>query len=195
MRQLYVGIDPGESHVGYAILDVKTTHQDRRWTLNMGVRDVAHHGFFRIIEMIGEAPQISKVSVEMIIESYQQRPVGHQSFNTALTPQFIGAFRFVAHVQDIPTFMIQPGPVDDLDRLFFTPVIKRWDPEPQTHKNWKHALSALRVIGIHLMATTPERIMDLRNAYNILGIDVGWEGDVDCSEDCTTEPVQWRTPK
>lgn len=194
MSQLYVGIDPGEAHVGFAILNIKRTMRSRLWTLNMGVLDVKHHGFYHIVDTIGDLPQVSNMTIEMIIESYQQRPVGHQSFNTALTPQFIGAFRYIAHVQETEVYMIQPGPPEDLDKLYFTPILQQWGPGASTHKHWKHALSALRVVAIRLMTANPERLAELQSATQVKELD--WErlGPEDSSEDFATPPVQWRTP-
>lgn len=193
MSKLFVGVDPGEAHVGFAILNIKRTQHSRLWTLNMGVFDVEHHGFYHVVEQLCDLPQVSNMSVDIIIESYQQRPVGHQAFNTPLTPQFIGAIRMLGHIQESESYLIPPGPIDDLDRLFFTQILQQWEPKEQTHKHWKHALSALRVIGIHLISTEPERIMDLKMAYDVEEVSAEWEAE--CENDVKTQVVQWRTPK
>jgi hypothetical protein len=193
--KLYVAVDPGDAHVGYITLSVKRYRTHRTWVLCGGVLDVSAHTFEGVVDDLANFPEGVNLNVELIIESYQVRPVGHQRFNESLTLQIIGALRYAAHVQDVPVYLYPPGPEADLEKLFLQPIIDRWIPKPRDPQ-WRHAFSAMRALGVHLMATDPDRLMDLRNFQPI---DDSWVEEEAPPPDEATDIrspilVQWRTP-
>lgn len=146
LRQLWIGIDPGERWCGYALL-----RHDGRWRAQTGVLDASQRSYVELIDTLLYDTYRSVV----VVESYQQRPVGHQAFKTAVTPQIIGSLRYATEKRDAKFYTVAPGDPDkELKYLQFGKFIEMWKafwPAPR-HTNWQHARSAWRVLGRWLLS-------------------------------------------
>lgn len=158
-RQTFIGIDPGEVWFGYAILDVV----DRHCQVGMGVFSVTHRG---LDELVGQVKLWLPANV--VVESYQARPVGHQRFGGGLTSMIIGALKHgVQESRTKSTFnLVQPGEPDhELPLLGLSRYIEEWRhmcPTPM-NKSWHHSRAAWRVLGRHLLSHHAELLQPLKS--------------------------------
>lgn len=152
-----IAIDPGDVHVGYAILE-RDEHESRA---TMGVLHRPARDFVQLVETLAPLEENQFVS-DIVVESFQHRPVGHQRFDTGETLQLIGALRFQTERQSIRYATVPPGNIEDLQRLFFARYLDKWVPSTRRPLEAKHAWSAWRVMMHFLMQVDPDYLMRLR---------------------------------
>jgi hypothetical protein len=183
-----LGVDPGDRWVGLAALDI-TGNQWSAWT---GVLDIK---FRTMQEAIHEIMRPSPLG--MIVERYQQRPVGHQRFVSPKTPKLIGALEYIMQERGGGFHEVQPNSPLDLQHMPMYRKIEAWRPKWQHchHQNWTHALSAWRVLSIWMMEALPELAMLLHQDKGKVTFNpVKWLGDplTVAGHDLIALPATWR---
>ena len=153
MKYPYViGIDPGDVHVGYAILD--RDESDTR--VRMGVVHRPSRTFAALVNQLVDGAEGGMI----VCESFQSRPVGHQRFDGGMTSQLIGALRYLTEERGINFMTVPPGKIEELHELYLDRYIEKW--MPHRAQRWNHALSAWRVVGQFLLRHDPGYLELLR---------------------------------
>jgi hypothetical protein len=145
-----LAIDPGERWVGVASLRVEDgwAHADA-----MVVDRVGEH-LWHTIDYITK-PYMGTYT--LVVESYQQRNVGHQRFSGNETLRLIGALQYAAHGWDWGWGEVAPGnPDHELPELPLHPILERWKAM-RAKKNvaWRHADAAWRIAQRWLLSHKP----------------------------------------
>lgn len=182
LRQLWLGIDPGERWCGYALL-----RHDGRWRAQTGVLDASQRSYVELIDTLLHDTYRSVV----VVESYQQRPVGHQAFKTAVTPQIIGSLKYATEKRDAKFYTVAPGDPDkELQYLQLSKFIEMWKafwPAPR-HTNWHHARSAWRILGRWLLSNDFNTARALINPGQLFPS----RSEIHMAFDLTAPSVTWR---
>lgn len=156
---LFVGIDPGERWCGLATLEIERNRYART---NAAVYDLTDNVLGELVHKITNIAHHNG-HIRYVIEDFQVRPVGHQSFTRGNTLRFIGALEYALYLRDITPRYIKPGKPEEALRIL--PILQTWNTgETRGDTRWKHALSAWRVLGLHLLTTLPLVVDRLRNA-------------------------------
>lgn len=149
----YTAFDPGEAHVGFATLWL---HDGGTYEAEMGV---LHRPSRSFSDLVNQAMP-SGPNGTILVESYQQRAVGHQRFAAGETLQLIGAMRYRAECYGQTFATIMPGNArKDLDAMKLTPILDDWLPSPRPSR-WEHAFSAWRVLGRFMLGHDTERLQN-----------------------------------
>ena len=192
---LYVGIDPGERWVGMAILALRS---DGSADTDSRVYDVANHGGYvgMTKDIIGMIPH--NAPTMMVVEDFQIRTVGHQTFGRGTTLRMIGALEYaVDKIRQFTWDMVPPGDHLEAIELFGKPLwntAKGWPTKRRWAEQWHHCLSAWRVLGHHLMHRHPSTLLGLQECVRVRDTTrfvpvIGGRGDL------IATPVSWVRPK
>ena len=152
----YFAVDPGEVHVGFASLYL----DDEKFTIDAGVLHRPSRTFSELVDQLTKHIEYEEPSM-LLVESYQQRPVGHQRFAAGETLQLVGALRYVTECEGQLFATIMPGDWrKDLRALRLQPLLDEWIPQPRPSK-WEHSFSAWRVLGRFMLGHDTERLQSL----------------------------------
>lgn len=149
-----VGIDPGERWTGFAVLDLSMTAP---WRAQAGVLD-ASEDLYRVTD---RARYLSPPDSHVAIEEYHVRPAGHQQWTRAMTVRLIGSIEYALRESTAKTFFYPAGDASkDLGLLNISRSIMSWKREHWTprKKQWSHALSAWRILGLHMLDHFPDAL-------------------------------------
>jgi hypothetical protein len=155
----YIAIDPGEVWLGMAALEInldgvlaesRVLHLPSRPHIGSVIDDLAIH-----------------FPATIICEDYRVQPVGHQRFSGGDTLKVIGALEAHALNSGCRFFTIQPGSADEVEDLFGG-WMQEWREQFQVASQWRHAMSAWRVLGRHLMSTDLPFLTNLRMTHGDL---------------------------
>jgi hypothetical protein len=149
----FIAVDPGEAWVGIAMLEIRGT----RWQAESRVLkvDARQHLLEVAQDALTWAPAI------ILAEDFRVRPVGHNSFSGGYTLKLLGALEAVTRIRDATWLTMLPGPAADLEMLQLGRFVRRADWAPSSPQ-WRHALSAWRVLGRHLLTEEREAMEKLR---------------------------------
>lgn len=156
-----VGVDPGDTWTGIAALEIR----DGEWTV--GGRVI--HGPARpFAQTIDEVLRFEPTT--LIVENYQQRPVGHQRFHTSTATKMIGALEYVAALDDLGWHLIPPGnPQHELPKIppiwkLLSAWTREWIVMGTPRAQWQHGLAAWRVVARWMLTHMPEALNELHIA-------------------------------
>lgn len=155
----YVAVDPGDRWVGVVVMDHHAIDRLVTWP---AVFDIRESSMVDVAKLITNELRVDD-DVQLIIESFQHRPLGHQSFNAGLTSRLIGALEFGASMLDAALYFIPPGSPDEAEKLFGS-FIEHYSKQFAEHPQWRHALSAWRVLGLHLVMKNLRLLKQCRRA-------------------------------
>jgi hypothetical protein len=163
-----IGIDPGPSWTGIALC----TYERGLWRGEAFVLDAKRRG---LLNTARDVAQLSRTATHIAVESFQQRPVGHQQFAGAETAQLIGALRYAIYAdkQQVHTkaiTFIQPGDPDrELPALPIGDVMAAWTTRwaAPRQAEWQHARSAWRILSRYLLSTMPDTFVRIANARTL----------------------------
>lgn len=158
-----LAIDPGERWVGIA---------------GLRIADGWARAESMVVDRAGEASLLETVDficnhfgeVTLVVESYQQRNVGHQRFSGNETLRLIGALEYVADRNNWTWGEVPPGnPDHELPELPLWPILEQWRAM-RRRKNiaWRHCDAAWRVGQRWLLSKKPTVAAQLfrsRNAH------------------------------
>lgn len=160
---LYVGIDPGDAHVGFAALEITDNEEVRVESRTYSVE--SHRGYIRMAhDILDLLPHAKRTHIAC--EDYRIRKVGHQAFSAGMTLRLIGALEYGAHEINAFSFTTV-APTDHMEQvtreLFGRVLFNYRNHWPKSrHPGWRHCLSAWRVLGQHLMLTERELLLSIR---------------------------------
>lgn len=165
-----VAVDPGDVWTGIAELRIEhqlnTSHH--LWkastrVLNGKVRTLAHV----VDDVLRSGP------TTVVVENYQQRPVGHQRFHASTTTKIIGALEYLSEREGIGWHLVPPGnPAAELPQMLpFWKMLRSWSTlhDASNHVNWIHAMAAWRVMGRWMIGTLPELYHDFQKCAAVGG--------------------------
>ena len=134
----------------------------------------------------------------MLAEEYRARPQGFRAWRVERTPRLLGALEYVtSEFSGVPFRTIAPGDADrELGLLTIGRSLESWrqrDWEPARHPNWRHALSAWRVLARFLMSEHPRllRKFTTRPATKYTDAFLGFHGER-LPTDLIATPITWR---
>lgn len=145
----FIGIDPGDRWSGIATLQVKKRRDSAVLRLGSFVVD-GKDDIYRSIPFLSSIITESE-TVELAVESFQQRGVGHQAWKIPTTAKLIGAIEWMALGFDVPTHFYAPGKArEHLEAFKMSDLLSEWgDAWPAGE--WNHAWSAWRILTILLL--------------------------------------------
>ena len=214
MRNLQIGIDPGDRWTGIALL--QTDDEGHEWYAESYVIDqlTRNNLYFvpRRLRVVLDELSFSSLGgdvdqLTVVIEDYQLRAAGHQKWAAGKTLRVIGAIEyFLSLYPRVRVETVQPAdPLAEVPQLPIAKLIYPWRDEtwPQPHHGtWIHALSAWRVLGRRMLAQQPrlcERFMKLKpkhlttpTEYRLYDL-VPREGRT--ATDLVAAPVEFKLPK
>jgi hypothetical protein len=201
----WIAIDPGERWCGLAVLEREEKPRDDQflWYAHTCVLDKQNREGrkrnWRVLDLV--ATLLGRQGI-LIMEDYRARPVGHQAFSGGETFRMLGALEYCAKMHASQWFFYPPGPpMDDLGHLHLLPVLDAWRvrswPTPN-NPEWNHAFSAWRVLGMHLMKTSPETLLTFKK-LNVGGMfrDARAASVFRSNEDrdLTAPSISWASPR
>lgn len=159
---LYIGIDPGEAHVGFAALEITASGEVRVEARTYNVE--GHGGYIGIAsDIIDLLPHAKRTHIAC--EDFRIRKVGHQVHSAGVTLRLIGALEYgAAHVREFSFSTVQAtDQVETITREFYGRVLFNYRNHwPKfRHSAWRHCLSAWRVLGQHLFMVEREVLVRL----------------------------------
>jgi hypothetical protein len=149
----FIAIDPGEKWVGIAMMETRGT----AWRAESRVLSVEARQ--HILEVAQDA--LTWAPAIVLAESFQVRPVGHNAFSGGYTLKLLGALEAVARLKDATWLTMMPGPSADLEMLQIGRFIQKTFSEPSSPQ-WRHAISAWRILGRHLLTEERQQVEKLR---------------------------------
>lgn len=150
----FIGVDPGDRWVGIALLEIRGVN----WKAESRVLDVsARSSMLELVEDI-----LNWIPAKIIAEDYRVRPVGHQAFTGGYTLRLLGALEIYTAMKLGTWITMLPGPAMDLDMLHLGRFIRPSYHTPSPGGHWRHAFSAWRVLGRHLMMEEKQFLERLR---------------------------------
>lgn len=153
----WIGIDPGDRWTGIAVIQEISKSELRA---EAGVID-GQDDIYRTVDLL---PTFLNPGTSVIVEQYSVRPVGHQWFTKALAIRLIGAIEYVSRKQRCTFTMVPPGdPTDVVTKMGIDSFIKSVVGIPLRDKRWRHALSAWRVLALHLLKNEVDIFRRLRS--------------------------------
>ena len=158
---LYIGIDPGEAHLGFAALEVTQGGEVRveARTYNVEVR-----GYIQMAADIMDLLPHAK-RTHIVCEDFRIRRAGHQTGSAGVTLRLLGALEFgTSQVREFSFSTVPPN--DNMEaetrELFGRVLFNYRNHWPKSrHSAWRHCLSAWRVLGHHLFMTERELLLAL----------------------------------
>lgn len=188
-----IAVDPGEAWTGVAFLNL---HR-RRWSAWTGV---IHSEPRTVGETVDEILRYDPLGI--IVENYQNRGVGHQTWATPRTPRIIGGLEYAAHQSGRHVHLVAPGNEQLIKQYPIYPYLQlmrqKWTYPNVTE--WGHALSAWRVLMAWMMLKMPERMTALYAASQAPAItwhSADWlslDPPITISEhDLSSLPAHWTT--
>jgi hypothetical protein len=187
---LWVGIDPGEKHCGFAALEITSDEVIRVESRTYDV--AAHGGYLEMAKSIVDLlPHARRANV--VCEDFRIRKAGHQRFSSGDTLRMIGAIEMAVRSLNQYEFALIP-PADAPDaafKLFGKIIVKYKAKWPRTHHpNWLHCLSAWRVLGLHLMSTTQDTLMQFHDCTRVREVD-RWLPTSALRTDHVADAMEW----
>lgn len=143
----YIGLDPGDAWLGFAVLDAP---DETTLFTTCGVLHVPSRGGLMPVtrEIRGWLPAF------VVSEDFRLRGLGHQQWSRGMTARLLGALQFAVEDYDSDWSTVDAGdPIKDLKALGADRWIDRWSPTWPRERaaEWKHARSAWRAVGMHLL--------------------------------------------
>jgi hypothetical protein len=145
----YIGIDPGEVWVGFAVLDV--LDRDVLYT-SCGVLDLEARGFTPLVKEIRRW-----LPAYVAGEEFRSRPMGHRTWSKEETARLLGALQFAVEESGSTWRTAEAGnPNVDLPKLGWEGWLENWSTQwPRVHSApWNHARAAWRALGMVLLRET-----------------------------------------
>ena len=184
----FIALDPGEAWVGIAMLEVRGVW----WRAESRVINV--HAREHILEVAQDA--LVWAPAIILAEDYRVRPLGHNAFTAGYTLKLLGALEAVTRLKDATWSTMMPGPSADLEMLQLGRFIRPVDWEPKSPQ-WRHAVSAWRILGRHMLTEERDAMEKLRRVK-----DPKLEFDKAClaprtrrsQEDLFSPLTKWKTP-
>lgn len=160
---LYIGIDPGDAHLGFAALEITSGGEVRVESRTYSVE--AHGGYARMAhDIIDLLPHAKRTHI--VCEDFRIRKIGHQAHSAGRTLRLIGALEYGALGVKEFSFSTLPATdkVENLTRELFGRVLFNYRNHwPRSrHSSWRHCLSAWRVLGEYLFTADREWLMEIR---------------------------------
>ncbi len=165
----FLAFDPGDVWLGFAALQIDTeTGSERRPVTEMHtVTRVLHVPSHNFTGAVREALfyGLGKPAI-VIAEDYRMRPVGHQRFNAGLTLRMLGALEYATSQYPKSSWVqVPPGNSErELPQLLGPTFFPEWQTSWANPKdaNWRHALSAWRVLARYLMKEHATLLQQIR---------------------------------
>jgi hypothetical protein len=165
-RQLFLALDPGDRWTGVAVMMITPSRLGRRFSLSTGVVDMKEFGFRKLVDQVTPGARTTRLhTTEVIMESFRQRPLGHQAFSSGETLQLIGAVRYLTLVRGGSMHLVPAADPDEVHKYGLWRYIGTWRlswPDKGNTK-WHHAKSAWRVLSHHLLTQHKELLQELRS--------------------------------
>lgn len=161
MRRI-TAVDPGERWVGVASLCCDGRNVSASAYVLDRTRESSLYETTKLVtRQFGD--------ITLVVESYQQRNVGHQRFSANSTLRLIGALQYVAAENKWGWGEVAPGnPDHELPNLPLWEILEQWKTM-RTKKNvaWRHCDAAWRILqrwAIHRQPKLAHRLFVSRHA-------------------------------
>lgn len=182
--RLWIGIDPGERWTGVVAL---ANHGINRWYAEMGVIDQQQLGLYHVpIHLSDFLLSFDPRGITVVAEQYQARPQGHQAWSDLAPARLLGAVEMVALRARVRYATVKAG---TYGTEVIQPVLKRWT-RPSSPQ-WKHAISAWRVLVMYLVKDDQAVVEDLVNVKNLRAEQHRRFTFWNDRDQLTAQPISW----
>jgi hypothetical protein len=193
-------VDPGDVWTGVAELRIEHTHIPSLWEANTRVLNGKSRTLAQVVDDV-----LRTSPTTVVVENYQQRPVGHQRFHASTTTKIIGALEYLSEREGIGWHLVPPGnPAAELPQMPpFWKMLRSWSAlhDASNHINWIHAMAAWRVMGRWMIGTLPELYHDFQKCAAVGGTRLDMSAAVEIAQhpgmsgDIVAPSVQFIVPR
>lgn len=158
----FIGVDPGDRWVGYAVLSVEFGVRSKIYT-SCGVLDLELRGIAGAAGFIYDA-----LPAELAVEDYRVRPQGFNKFSRGATLRLIGALEYIVAARSGHSLLLIPpaSPDAELKELRLDGWLNDWREDWPRPKDpaWDHARSAWRVLARALLREDSSLLLSVGKA-------------------------------